>query len=315
MINFLIFIVKGFNIIPTMKTVSKNTKYKRNCPKCAKILYYNNTSSLNLAERENKVCRSCVKIGTKTKKNHPEKIKKICEWSGDEFWVTWKKRNARFKDRKSMYEWRKSQNHENVKCLNCGTLFDRYKNILHIGTRLPQQYCSNYCNLTSNEKKKKLQIWGNSDKNHWKTKKSQKQVKKTKLEKYGDENYNNINKQIETSMKKYGVPYNILLGKSNGKRISKGQQNLYEELKKTNPDIQLEVWLPDVKKSVDIFIPSKNKIIEYFGNYWHCNPKKYKDEYFHTIIKKSAKEIWERDKERIDLLEGSGYNVEVVWEK
>ena len=67
---FLIFIVKGFNIIPTMTKISKDTNYKRNCPNCTDVLYYNNTSSLNLAERKNKVCRSCAKLGTKTKKNH-----------------------------------------------------------------------------------------------------------------------------------------------------------------------------------------------------------------------------------------------------
>jgi very-short-patch-repair endonuclease len=64
----------------------------------------------------------------------------------------------------------------------------------------------------------------------------------------------------------------------------------------------------------DIFIPSKNLIVEYNGDYWHCNPIKYDGDYFHKIKNKTAKEIWEYDKNRIDLLTQKGYNLEVIWE-
>lgn len=64
----------------------------------------------------------------------------------------------------------------------------------------------------------------------------------------------------------------------------------------------------------DIFIPSKNLIIEFNGDYWHCNPIKYDENYFHKIKNKTANEIWEYDKNRIDLLTKKGYNLEVIWE-
>jgi len=64
----------------------------------------------------------------------------------------------------------------------------------------------------------------------------------------------------------------------------------------------------------DIFIPSKNLIIEYNGDYWHCNPIKYSKDYFHKIKNKTAKEIWLYDKNRIDLLKRMGYTLEVIWE-
>jgi G:T-mismatch repair DNA endonuclease (very short patch repair protein) len=67
-------------------------------------------------------------------------------------------------------------------------------------------------------------------------------------------------------------------------------------------------------KICDIFIPSLNLIIEYFGDYWHCNPKKYNENYINQKKSMSAKEIWKYDEEKIDLIKKSGYNLEVVWE-
>jgi len=296
-----------------MKTISKNTEYKRNCPNCNTTLYYNNTSALNLATRENKVCRKCSKTGTKTKKNHPDTVKRICEWTGDVFEVIWKKRNARFKDIASMYEWRKSQNHEIVNCLNCGNTFDRYKNAIHNGTQLPQQFCSNKCARNSKAERETKKDLFKSSSNPMNNKIYVDNIKKAKLERYGDTNYNNQSKSQATNIAKYGEPF-PMLKTSNGKRISKGQRKLYESIKITNSDVILEHYLSDVNLSVDIFIPSKNKVIEYFGDYWHCNPKKYKDDYYHTQVHKTAKEIWEQDKKRIQLLKNNGYGVKVIWE-
>ena len=60
--------------------------------------------------------------------------------------------------------------------------------------------------------------------------------------------------------------------------------------------------------------------IEVFSEYsfslayfWHANPKMYfADEIVRDNI--TAKEIWEKDKNRICELIGSGYDVIVVWE-
>lgn len=58
----------------------------------------------------------------------------------------------------------------------------------------------------------------------------------------------------------------------------------------------------------------KNKIIEFNGEYWHCNPIKYKEDFYHFHRKMTAKEIWKFDKTKIDLITKSGYNVLVIWE-
>lgn len=245
-----------------------------------------------------------------------ENIKKICEWTGKEFIVDWKHRKQRFIDKQAMYAWRKAQNREIVNCLNCGNPFERYKKILHPKTGLPTQYCSNECNRTSSQKIDKLKKWGMSPKNHWNDVECQLKVKNTKLIRYGDCNYNNMEKYKQTMLTKYGVPYSVYLPQcmSNGIRISKFQRRIYSDILKIHTDAQLEVYLSDVQKAVDIYIPSINKIIECHGDYWHCNPSKCTPTYYNKLVHMTAQEVWDRDKQKRDLLNKHGYDVEVIWE-
>jgi G:T-mismatch repair DNA endonuclease (very short patch repair protein) len=64
----------------------------------------------------------------------------------------------------------------------------------------------------------------------------------------------------------------------------------------------------------DIYIPSLNLIIEYNGDYWHCNPNKYEGDYFNQKKNEYAKDIWEYDSNKLELIRNYGYNLEVVWE-
>ncbi len=63
----------------------------------------------------------------------------------------------------------------------------------------------------------------------------------------------------------------------------------------------------------DIFMPSNNLVIEYYGNFWHANPKYYKakDILHHNV---TAEEIWKKDEKRIGILESLGYNIMIIWE-
>jgi hypothetical protein len=67
-------------------------------------------------------------------------------------------------------------------------------------------------------------------------------------------------------------------------------------------------------KVCDIYIPSLNLIIEYNGDYWHCNPNKYEADYFNQKKNEYAKDIWEYDSNKLELIRNYGYNLEVVWE-
>ncbi len=67
-------------------------------------------------------------------------------------------------------------------------------------------------------------------------------------------------------------------------------------------------------KICDVFIPSLNLIIEYNGDYWHCNPKKYESDYYNQKKGMTAQQIWNQDKMKVDLINEYGYNLEVIWE-
>jgi hypothetical protein len=70
--------------------------------------------------------------------------------------------------------------------------------------------------------------------------------------------------------------------------------------------------------AIDFYLPEWNIIIEYYGDYWHCNPKFYNENYFHRIMKRFAYDIWEKDKKRIQYLFNKEFNknisILIIWE-
>ena len=58
------------------------------------------------------------------------------------------------------------------------------------------------------------------------------------------------------------------------------------------------------------------KIIEYNGDMYHANPKKYKKtDTPHPYRKnKTSLEIWESDKNKLTTAKNNGYNVLVIWD-
>ena len=76
----------------------------------------------------------------------------------------------------------------------------------------------------------------------------------------------------------------------------------------------------DIEKDGLIFKPDfvcKKNIIEFFGDYWHCNPLIYKDEekkIRRGSKKYSVKSIRKIDEFRLNFFKENGYSVMVVWE-
>jgi G:T-mismatch repair DNA endonuclease (very short patch repair protein) len=90
---------------------------------------------------------------------------------------------------------------------------------------------------------------------------------------------------------------------------------------RSNKEKTLELTLVDYKINVKIgiykpdYVNEKTKhIVEIYGDYWHCNPTIYKEDFYHTQLKKTAKEKWNLDAKRQRYLESMGYIVTVVWE-
>lgn len=136
----------------------------------------------------------------------------------------------------------------------------------------------------------------------------------TNLKRYGVANVFQLDmikdKIKHTLEKNYGVSNATALQK----RKSKPQLKLFEQIKKQYPDALLEHYLLDVGYSVDIFIPSEKKVVELYGDYWHCNPEKYESAYYHPQLHMKASEKWASDEKRKKNIENGGYIVEIVWE-
>jgi G:T-mismatch repair DNA endonuclease (very short patch repair protein) len=66
-----------------------------------------------------------------------------------------------------------------------------------------------------------------------------------------------------------------------------------------------------------------NKIIEFNGDFWHMNPKKYSAtdelkafnrEHYRSGIGNTAADIWKYDEMKLNGYKQLGYDVKVVWE-
>lgn len=55
-------------------------------------------------------------------------------------------------------------------------------------------------------------------------------------------------------------------------------------------------------------------LIEFNGDYWHCNPAKFSADYYNEAMSKSAADIWEYDLQKKIGAENIGYKVFTVWE-
>jgi very-short-patch-repair endonuclease len=68
------------------------------------------------------------------------------------------------------------------------------------------------------------------------------------------------------------------------------------------------------KYRYDFFLESLNLYIEFNGDYWHANPRLFKENYYHPHKNILAREIWEYDNaKRVNVI-NSGYNFITIWE-
>lgn len=77
-----------------------------------------------------------------------------------------------------------------------------------------------------------------------------------------------------------------------------------------------EKWIKNkiTQKAYSYDFCYKNKLIEFNGDYWHCNPMIYESTYINPTKNISAQELWDYDKEKINTANQYGYQVLTVWE-
>lgn len=64
----------------------------------------------------------------------------------------------------------------------------------------------------------------------------------------------------------------------------------------------------------DYKLTDYNILIEFNGDLFHANPRKYFSDDMIPIIKKTASEVWKKDADKIKMAELRGYQVVVIWE-
>lgn len=101
------------------------------------------------------------------------------------------------------------------------------------------------------------------------------------------------------------------------KRVSNAESKIQTYLLKLFQDVEFQKHFNGVSYQYDFFLPSLNLIIEYQGDYWHFNPKKYPSGSLVTRPKKGkvlVDTIWERDRKKKEAIENLGYKVIYFWE-
>jgi G:T-mismatch repair DNA endonuclease (very short patch repair protein) len=126
--------------------------------------------------------------------------------------------------------------------------------------------------------------------------------------------------KTHTETTKQRIRDKILDDFSSGRRalnrvsVSKAEREIFTILLSFGFVAQLGFRIPKVNKLYDICIPEKNLIIEYNGDYWHMNPRKYSEGQYNKVAHKTAKEIWERDDLKKQEAIFHGFYVAYIWE-
>lgn len=132
---------------------------------------------------------------------------------------------------------------------------------------------------------------------------------------------------LENFTKRYGAEVGlqkfneyIERRKSNRAFRSNKADNLFEALRLLDDGdircIENEYMIYDSQHTFayDYTNLTKMKIIEFNGNFWHANPLEYYDENEILYEGKSVKDIWERDRIKLELARTKGFDVMIVWE-
>lgn len=97
---------------------------------------------------------------------------------------------------------------------------------------------------------------------------------------------------------------------------SKLEIMVYEEIIKYDHDTQHSFKIVTQERTYiyDIYVPSRNLLIEINGDYWHLNPTKYDASYIDESRNTTAQGIWDADAKKCQVATQVGYNILTLWE-
>jgi len=207
-------------------------------------------------------------------------------------------------------------------------------------TKLERYGDENYHNI---EKTKQTYLIKYGDENYRNIEKT----KQTKLEKYGDENYCNAKQIVKTKKERYGDKYELIVDKIKKTNLekygvsstffksrdfySKISQELFWSIYNQLPkELQGHTYFAELNKEFhkydeiqkksyfyDFVINNKKICIEFNGDIYHANPQLFSETDCPNPYNKllTAKEIWEFDNQKNNILLNNNFIVMIVWEK
>lgn len=157
-------------------------------------------------------------------------------------------------------------------------------------------------------------------------------VKKDKMislygKELGTEKYNNwkqsCSHDLSFFINKYGEElgtekYNNWVLKTRNKNFQSYSTKSFLCFSQLPSNILKEAFFKDNEYKIDKYFVDfkyKNKIIEFYGDFWHMNPSIYDKNDFNSVTKLTAEETWQKDKKRIEYIEKKEYNILIIWEK
>jgi hypothetical protein len=91
----------------------------------------------------------------------------------------------------------------------------------------------------------------------------------------------------------------------------------YEKCYYANLNKEYGVYLSSCARYtfIDFYALECNRAIEFYGDYWHCNPDKYDENYTHSVYNETAEDVWKRDANRISALyKDHNISTLVIWQ-
>lgn len=123
-------------------------------------------------------------------------------------------------------------------------------------------------------------------------------------------------KQKRTLLQNHGVTNAFFLSKH--RTVSKAQREILNHLSGSVPQAAFECeklfHSGTHRYFVDIFSETAKMVIEFNGDYWHCNPATHSASYVHHRKRKTAQQIWHEDAARAHVFLEKGYHTVTVWE-
>jgi hypothetical protein len=133
-------------------------------------------------------------------------------------------------------------------------------------------------------------------------------------------NYINSNTKVSIICKKCNnnftqLPSNHLSGKGCNRCCGLNSKPENDWIASLNiKDLIIQYKIPGTKYIVDAYSATQNTIYEFYGDYWHGNPKLYNSNKLNKKVNKTFGELYQMTLNKELCLKSAGYNIVYIWE-